>query len=153
MTAWLTRRELDAWKSLALMQLQLTAELNRGLTQHGLSFQDYVVLATLADEPTGRRRLHEISAELGWETSRASHHITRMSDRGLVRKEKCPTDQRGLDVCLTPEGRQASTLAAPTHVAQVRALFVDALSVEQLDTIRDVAHAVLERLAAETDTK
>lgn len=148
-TRWLNDLELSAWKNLSLMQLQLTARLNRQLVDAGLSYPDYLVLATLGDQPDGRRRVVELASEVGWEKSRASHHISRMCERGLVEKEKCPTDQRGAYVVLTDEGRRLAAQVAPQHVADVRALFIDQSSPDELAVINSVSARVLAHLAEE----
>jgi DNA-binding MarR family transcriptional regulator len=145
-TRWLSDEEREAWKSLSLMQLQLTARLGRQLSGCGLSYQDYLVLASLTDRELGSSRVVELACELGWEKSRASHHLTRMSERGLIRKEPCPTDQRGSYVVITEEGRRAIAAAAPGHVDAVRREFIDLLTSEQLSTIDQIAHSVLEHL-------
>jgi len=145
---WLSARQREAWRNLALMQLQLQAQLSRELSLHGLSYQDYLVLASLSERDDGRERIVELGRELGWEKSRASHHISRMCERGLVEKQRCPTDQRGLFVNLTPEGRRAIAAAAPGHVASVRRHFIDLLSDRQLATMNAAAVTVLDHLAA-----
>jgi DNA-binding MarR family transcriptional regulator len=134
------------------MQLQLQARLGRGLAHHGLSYQDYLVLATLADQADGRRRVVELSDELGWEKSRLSHHITRMGERGLVVKVPCPSDQRGIYVVLTDEGRDTLRRAAPGHVKDVQHYFFRHLSAAQVATLSKIADDVLEGLASDSPT-
>ncbi len=64
---WLGENELEAWRRLQLMHLQLTAALSRELAEAAdLSYQDYLVLAALTDRPDGRMRAFELSRELGW---------------------------------------------------------------------------------------
>lgn len=144
---WLTVPQLEAWKALSLMQLQLQARLGRGLGAHDLSYQDYLVLATLSDQPDERRRVVELSDELGWEKSRLSHHITRMCQRGLVLKSPCPSDQRGVFVQLTDEGRTTLHRAAPDHVLDVQRYFFRGLSTEHVTALTQIATMVLENLA------
>jgi DNA-binding MarR family transcriptional regulator len=148
-TRWLDETELRAWKNLSLMQLQLTAVLGRELSGDGLSYPDYLVLAGLSDREDGRARMHEIGHDLGWEKSRVSHHISRMEKRGLVTREKCPTDKRGWFVVMTEEGRDTIARAAPHHVDTVRRLFVDLLTRRQLETLEEIATTVLEHLPAD----
>jgi DNA-binding MarR family transcriptional regulator len=145
-TNWLSDEELATWKGFTLMSLQLTARLSRSLAEAGLSFQDYAVLASLSDEPDGRKRIVELGRELGWEKSRVSHHVTRMVARGLVRKERCSADQRGAWVVLSDQGRAESARVAPRHVAEVRDLFIDRLSPAQLATVRAASERVLAHL-------
>jgi DNA-binding MarR family transcriptional regulator len=143
-TRWLTKREERAWRALQFMQLRLEGELARQLaSDSGLSYPDYVVLVALTDRADGRLRLFELGEVLGWEKSRASHHVARMVDRGLVRKEKCDSDRRGSYVVVTARGRREIAAAAPGHVAAVRRLFVDRLTTAQLDALADIAETVL----------
>lgn len=141
---WLDEREARAWRSLQLMQMRLTAALARQLAEEaGMSYQDYVVLVALTDEPEGRMRLVDLARVLGWEQSRLSHHVARMQRRGSVTKRRCEADRRGWWVVVTPRGRREIEAAAPGHVAAVRRLFVDRLTRRELDTIAAVAERVL----------
>lgn len=147
---WLDEREQRAWRALQLMQMRLEGELARQLAaDSGLSYPDYLVLVALTDHDDGRMRLFELASILGWEKSRASHHVGRMVERGLVKKEKCDSDRRGAYVAVTARGRREIEAAAPGHVAAVRRLFVDQLTPEQLDTIGDAAEVVLAAIHGE----
>jgi DNA-binding MarR family transcriptional regulator len=144
---WLSESEERAWRALQFMQMRLEAELARQLTaESGLSYPDYVVLVTLTDHPDGRLRLFELGATLGWEKSRLSHHVTRMADRGFVKKEPCDDDRRGSFVVVTKRGRSEIEAAAPGHVRSVRELFVDQLTPDELEVIASAAEKVLVHL-------
>ena len=154
MTRWLTEREERAWRALQFMQLRLEGELARQLAaESGLSYPDYQVLVALTDRPDGRMRLFELAGALGWEKSRASHHVGRMVDRGLVKKQKCASDRRGSFVVVTARGRREIEAAAPGHVEAVRRLFIDHLTPEQLDAVGDAAEAVLAAFDEEVDDR
>jgi DNA-binding MarR family transcriptional regulator len=143
-TRWLSDREERAWRGVQFMQLRLEGELARQLSaSSGLSYSDYVVLVALTDHPEGRMRLFELAGVLGWEKSRLSHHVGRMADRGLVKKEKCSDDRRGANVVVTKRGRSEIVAAAAGHVATVRRLFVDRLTPDLLDAVADAAELVL----------
>ena len=151
---WLTDREERAWRALQFMQMRLEGELARQLTaDSGLSYPDYLVLVALTDRPDGRMRLFELAGVLGWEKSRASHHIGRMVERGLVKKRKCDSDRRGFYVVVTARGRRDIEAAAPGHVATVRRLFVDRLTSEQLDAVAGAAETVLAAFDEPTDAQ
>jgi DNA-binding MarR family transcriptional regulator len=144
---WLDEREQRAWRSLQFMQMRLEGELARQLAaESGLSYPDYVALVALTDRADGRLRLFELADVIGWEKSRLSHHIARMTTRGLVTKQKCDDDRRGAYVVVTERGREQIAAAAPGHVATVRRLFVDRLTPSQLDVIGDAAEIVLASL-------
>lgn len=141
---WLNAREERAWRALQFMQMRVEGELARQLAiDSGLSYPDYLVLVALTDRDDGRTRLFELAGTLGWEKSRASHHVGRMAKRGLVTKEKCDSDRRGAYVVITKRGRTEIEAAAPGHLAAVRRLFVDRLDPSQLDAIAEAAEIVL----------
>jgi DNA-binding MarR family transcriptional regulator len=141
---WLDDREQGAWRAFVQTYLQLNAVLGRELLEEsGLSIQDYGVLVALSESPGGQMRSFELGRVLGWEKSRVSHHVSRMTDRGLVARHKCPTDQRGAFVVITSRGRKAITSAAPGHVAAVRRYFVGLLTTQELDVLEQIGNKVV----------
>lgn len=141
---WLNEREERAWRALQFMQMRLEAAIARQLAaESALSYPDYLVLIALTDAPEGRLRPFELGRVLGWEKSRLSHQVARMADRGLVEKQACADDRRGAYVAVTSTGRTEIAKAAPGHVAAVRRLFVDRLTLDELDVITAAAERVL----------
>ena len=105
---WLSDTEQRAWRALQHFGAPLAAALNRQLlTDSALSTADYQVLVVLSETDGGVLRAGELGRATGWEKSRLSHHLRRMESRGLVRREECLTDGRGLLVVITEVGRQA----------------------------------------------
>lgn len=144
---WLDEKEERAWRALQFMHLRLDGELARQLASDSeLSYADYVVLVALTDRPDGRMRVFEIAETLGWEKSRVSHQVSRMTERGLVTKKKCGTDRRGAYVVITRRGRRELEAAAPGHLQAVRRLFIDRLTPDQLTSIAEAAEEVLRGL-------
>jgi DNA-binding MarR family transcriptional regulator len=144
---WLDDREARAWRGFVRLQAEVLASTGRQLQRDsGLSEPDYAVLVNLSEAPDGRLRAFALGRVLQWEKSRLSHHLTRMEQRGLVKRERCQSDSRGAFVVLTDVGRTAIEAAAPLHVEHVRRVFVDALSPTQLDAMGDIAETVLARL-------
>jgi len=147
---WLDQREERAWRGFVNLQQQVRRRLARELQRTvGMSEADYEVLVHLSEAPDGRLRPYQLGRITQWEKSRLSHHLRRMGERGLVERQYCPTDNRGSFVAITETGRAAIAAAAPQHVEDVRRLFIDVLSPEQLDAIADIADTVLERLDAD----
>ena len=145
---WLTSEQEASWRALQMMQMRLGAALARQLsTDSELSYSEYLVLVALADHgEEGRLRLFELGQWLGWESSRISHQISRMSTRGLVEKQRCDDDRRGAFVQITKSGRRSLKAAAPGHVAAVRRLFIEQVTPAQLASVRAAAEAVLSAL-------
>jgi DNA-binding MarR family transcriptional regulator len=126
---------------------RLDARLARQLQEHyALSRADYDVLVPLSEAPEGRLRMFELGAELCWEQSRLSHHLSRMHRRGLVERADCSTDRRGAFVVLTAAGRSAIEKAAPSHVEAVRQLVFEGLTKAQVTTLGAVTAQVLTNL-------
>src|SRR5260221_6336639 len=68
-----------------------------------------------------------LAAQIGWEGSRVSHHVRRMSARGLVTCGLSAADRRVTEGTLTARRRQAQQEAAAGHVDLVRRLFFGGL--------------------------
>jgi DNA-binding MarR family transcriptional regulator len=125
---WLEGDEQRAWLAYIRIQLRLAYEMNRQLlADSGLSLPDYDVLAALSVADGGRMQVTVLAAQIGWERSRVSHHVRRMSTRGLVTCALSAADRRVTEVTLTSQGRQALEEAAPGHVDLVRRLFFGGL--------------------------
>ncbi|MEV0634636.1 MarR family winged helix-turn-helix transcriptional regulator [Streptomyces sp. NPDC050619] len=148
-TNWLTASEQRAWRAFVGVHQKLPRALAHKLQVAGnLSSADYLVLMALTDAPHGRRHFQELAQAVDWERSRMSHHLSRMNKRGLVTREDCPKDARGVHVMVTPAGRAAVEEAAPGHVATVRRLVIDPLSPEELDMLTRLCEGILGRLEA-----
>ena len=144
---WLDDREQRAWRGYLDTHTRLIGHLSRQLQRDtGLSEGDYAVLVNLTEAPDERLRAFELGRAMQWEKSRLSHHLTRMAARGLVQREECASDGRGAFILLTPAGRAAIETAAPLHVREVRRLFVEALSGDQLETLAEISDALRRRL-------
>lgn len=142
--AWLDEHEQRAWRGFLRMHAVVGAALRRQLQQGSdLSLGDYEILVCLSEAENGELRSFRIAEQLQWEASRLSHQLRRMERRGLVERRDCPTDGRGMTTAITADGVAAIRRAAPLHVAEVRRVFVDRLSPEQLDALIACADAVL----------
>ena len=145
---WLDEREQRAWRSLMTMQAGISEYIERQLRAHsGLSMADYQVLAHLSEAPEGRLRSFVLARWLRWEKGRLSQHLTRMQDRGLTRRERCETEQRGAVVVITDKGRALIEKAAPLHLADVRNVLIDHATPAQLDLLSELGDQVRARLA------
>ena len=149
---WLDQRQQHVWQAYLHMNQSLFSALEDQLASDaGLSGADYKVLHPLSQEPDGLLRAREICTEIGWDRSRLSHHVTRMEKRGLVTREECAEDARGLMVRLTPAGRKAIEDAAPNHADAVRRAFFDLISNKELETLASVFDRVLDNLTDESN--
>jgi DNA-binding MarR family transcriptional regulator len=83
-----------------------------------------------------------LAAQIGWERSRVSHHVRRMSARGLVTCDLSATDRRVTEVTLTAHGRQAQEEAARGHVDLVRRLFFEGLPTDLIGPLSEALESV-----------
>lgn len=149
-TQWLSPAEHQAWRAFIRLHQKLVATLSRDLqARSGLSGSDYEILVALTDVPEGRLRPQELAKAIDWEQSRLSHQIARMAKRGLVAREECAEDGRGVFVTITSAGRDAIAAAAPQHVATVRRLVIDVVGPEDLATLERIYGRILARLDEE----
>ena len=146
----LTGEQQETWFAYMRVLLRLSHEMNSQLqADSDLSLPDFDVLNALADSPGGRLQLTALATRLGWERSRLSHHLRRMSARGLVERSPSATDGRATDAVLTAAGREAYRSAAPGHAAFVRRVFFDGLDPELLTPLRTALEQVHEQVLAE----
>ena len=148
---WLNERQQHVWQGYIHVNQNLFALLEQELVREsGLSGADYQVLHPLSVAPGGLLRARELGSEIRWDRSRLSHHLSRMEKRGLIVREECAEDARGLMVRLTKAGRRAIEDAAPAHAETVRRLFFDQLSKGEIETMAAVFDRVLDNLRRET---
>jgi DNA-binding MarR family transcriptional regulator len=143
---WLTDEEQQAWRATVHLSQLLMRQLDRDLTEYGLNGRDYEILVELSEAPEQRLRMTDLADATSQSRSRLSHQISRMEQRGLVRRDDCEGDKRGTFAVLTQDGAEAIERAAPSHVDNVRRHFVDRLSPHQLDEIRSAFQPVVDYL-------
>lgn len=135
----LTEDELRIWRDYIetseLLRSRLGSKMQR---DSGLSMGDYAVLLALWEAGERRLRSSALADSVGWERSRLSHHLGRMEARGLIRREECAEDTRGMEIVLTADGLRAFRRSSVPHLRDVHDLFVSALSPEQLKSLESV---------------
>lgn len=130
---WLTPEQQVSWRSYLLGTARLTEALNRQLERDsGISLSEYEILVRLSEAPEHAIRMSELADAVVQSRSRLTHTVTRMERQGLVRRETCAEDGRGVNCVLTDEGYEFLRQAAPGHVAAVREHLVDLLTDEQM---------------------
>jgi DNA-binding MarR family transcriptional regulator len=121
--------ELDAWRGFLRTHAALSRELDADLARaHDLPLGSYEVLLFLADTPGGKMRMAELAESVLLSRSGLTRMVDRMERQGLVRREPCPGDARGLNAVITAKGRKRFAAARRTHLEGVRRLFLDRLS-------------------------
>ncbi|GAA2718729.1 MarR family transcriptional regulator [Actinocorallia aurantiaca] len=133
---WLDAAEQGHWRAYLEGSSRLWERLDRDLkAAHGLTMPEYEILVRLSEAPGRRLRMAELAAMAYQSRSRLSHTCSRLENKGLVRREACPDDKRGINAVLTDEGFAVLEQAAKSHVQTVRAHLIDLVSPEELEVI------------------
>ena len=148
-TRWLSDQEQRLWRTHLDVGRMLMHQLERDLQPFGLTNNDYEILVNLSESDGHRMRMSDLATATLQSKSRLSHQITRMEHQGLVRREHCESDKRGLFAVLTPHGWETMLRVAPHHVDSVRRHFIDLLAPEHLETLYESLTPVVERLRAQ----
>ncbi|MFN8594049.1 MAG: MarR family winged helix-turn-helix transcriptional regulator [Thermomicrobiales bacterium] len=140
--------EFAAWDGL----LQAHTAVARGLdadlrAAHGLPLSEFEVLLWLARRPCQQMRMAALAASALLSPSGVSRAVERLEARGLVRRERCREDRRGMLATLTGEGQALIAAAGATLAASIRTRMLDHLTLEE----RQGLAAVCQRLAATSE--
>jgi DNA-binding MarR family transcriptional regulator len=103
----------------------------------GLSGSEFGVLSRLAGIGKGEMRQQVLAKVMGWEKSRLSHQLTRMQDRGLIKREG---EDGAVLIVLTKSGKEKLGEALPVRAESVKRHFLSRLSQDQIDTIVRVSN-------------
>ena len=127
-TAW--KRANDAVLAAVAQEIQAAA---------GLSAADFSVLSRVIENGEGSMPQQDLGAMLDWKAARLSRQLSRMAERGLLRREAA--QGRRVLVVATDEGRAALASARPAHAAAVRRALLDPVpaSADFWTVVRDLA--------------
>lgn len=146
-----TRDELAIWRAhietFEVVRTRIEVRLQEDVR---LSGGDYKVLLALSEAEGHSLRSSELAAHIDWERSRLSGHLGRMEKRGLVRREACTQDARGAHVVLTEGGADEFRASTRPHLQNIKDVFVDAFTPDQLTQISELTAAMRHHLDLET---
>lgn len=141
--AWLDEEEQQTWLAMVSMFVRLPAALDTQLQRDsGISHFEYQVLAGLSMAPGRTMRMSELAEFAEGSLSRLSHTTSRLAKKGWVRRAPDPEDGRSTLARLTDAGWAKVVETAPGHVAEVRRVFVEALTATQRRQLREIATRV-----------
>jgi DNA-binding MarR family transcriptional regulator len=148
-TRWLSPDEQRAWRAFLEATRLLFATIDEQLQREaGIPHTYYEILVRLSEAPGRRLRMSELAEASLSSRSRLSHAVSRLEERGWVRRTCAPTDRRGQLAELTDEGFAALAAAAPGHVEQVRAALLDPLTADQVADLREISETIAAGIAA-----
>lgn len=142
----LTPLELRAWRGMLRAHAALAKALDAELeAAHGLQLSSYEVLMYLADAEDERMRMCDLASSILLSRSGLTRLVDRLQREGLLERVACSDDARGAYAKLTPDGREKLRAARATHLAGVRAMFLDLFAPAELEQLGDAWDRVLDR--------
>ena len=129
----LTATELGAWRGLLRVHTALVRALDAELdAAHDLPLSSYDVLIYLRAAPARRLRMAELADSVLLSRSGVTRLVDRLEREGLIERDACTSDGRGLFAVLTDKGDELLARARPTPLAGVRERFLRHFSDEEL---------------------
>ncbi|GAB2493308.1 MarR family transcriptional regulator [Luteococcus sediminum] len=142
-TRWLDAEQQRIWRTYLLAVARVDNYLDQDLRRHGLDLAEYEILVVLSEAEGQRMRMSELADMVHQSRSRLTHAVSRMEKSGWVERTSAPEDRRGVVAVLTPAGHELLVGAAPSHVAAVRRILVDACAPEDFAALGRVMTAVM----------
>jgi DNA-binding MarR family transcriptional regulator len=113
--------EERAWRAFARALVVVPRVLEADLHgAHGVTMTEYFVLVNLSEAPERRLRMNELAERGAMSLSAISRVVDGLERRGLVERERCPSDRRGFLAVLTDGGLSLLEDAYPAHLRSVR---------------------------------
>jgi len=142
-THWLAPDEQRAWRSFITGVTALFERLDRELRdEHGVSMAEYELMFRFSESPGHALRMAELASSVSHSRSRTTHTISRLERDGIVDRNACAEDGRGVMAVLTGAGYRRLQEAAHTHVNGVRRHLVDLVDPEDFQALGRVFDAV-----------
>jgi DNA-binding MarR family transcriptional regulator len=146
-TPWLTQEQQLIWRALLGGITVLLDQLDRDLrTQHDLSMAEYEILVRLSEAPDRSIRMAELAAAVAHSRSRVTHTISRLERDGIVSRDRCSSDGRGVSAVLTDHGFSVLEKAAHTHVRGVHEYLIDNAPPEEFAALGRIMERVTQTL-------
>jgi DNA-binding MarR family transcriptional regulator len=137
--------EFRAWRAFMYTHAAVVPTLDRELANaHGLSFNQFEVLAWLARAGRPGLRMSDLASRVVLSPSGATRAVDQLERRGLVERCVFEGDKRGSLATLTADGRALLRKASNDHVLGVREHFLKHLSRSELEHLATALESVLE---------
>jgi len=142
-------QEERAWRGLLRANATIVNILDRELeAEHHLGLPDYEVLMQLSGSSDASLRMTELAKEVLLSPSGLTRRLDGLVKEGLVERQPCPSDGRGLLAVITETGREKLKQMKPTHVRAVKEHMISCVTRDQLAQMI----AALEQIANQSES-
>ena len=142
----------QGWSALALLHGRIEAHIERALQAgHDLSVREYSLLDVLSRQHNGEGghlQMKQVADAVVLSQSATTRLVTRLEDRGLVRRLDGAADRRSVLVEATPAGIDLYRRAAPVHAAAVAQHLGGHLSDAEQETLVTLMTRLYEKACA-----
>lgn len=140
----LTNDQQSSWRSFLLAHDRLVQLLDAELGENNeLTLAEFEVLSHLSESADNRLRMNELATLARLSPSGLTRRFDSLVDRGLVDRERCDDDRRGVMAILTKEGAKRLKTAAPTHNRIVNEKFLEPLSANEAKSITKISAKIV----------
>ena len=112
---------------------------------HGLTLNDFDVLAQLARAPEKALKRVDLSERVLLTPSGITRLLKGLEEAGYVSNRPCAEDARVTYAVLTPEGEKKLAEARATHIADVREVFSELFSEDELEGLAELLGRIPQR--------
>jgi len=145
MSDTISAEELAIWRTLLRVQIRVSRQLQADLqADHDLALASYEVLLHLSESPDGRLRMNDLADRVLLSRSGLTRLVDRLQREGLVVREVCADDARGLYAAITPAGQDRVAAATPTHHQGIRDHVLSRLDLAELRQLGGILEKILD---------
>lgn len=120
---------LQAWTAICEVVDRVRVAVNRDLQHHaGLTLAENLVLCQVAMAPGRSLRMVDIAQTLAIAKSAVTKTVDRLEERGLLARQRDPSDRRTIRAALTAEGAKLFATAQPAFTDAVQRHFAGHLT-------------------------
>jgi DNA-binding MarR family transcriptional regulator len=141
----LSPQQMLAWRRFLLAHARVTRRLENDLVEERrLPLASYDVLVQLVEAPERRLRMSELADRVLLSRSGLTRLVDRLEREGLVRREACEDDARGLFTVLTDDGLHRLRGATPVHLRGVSDYAVGRLDEDEAAVLAELLGRFIE---------
>jgi DNA-binding MarR family transcriptional regulator len=139
------------WMTLVGLVFETADGLRRALvpgveSELGLGGLAFEVLVRLARTPGARLRMTDLAAQTGLTPGGLTRVVDRLAEAGLVCREACDGDRRGLFTALTPTGQARTAEVLRHHEREVETLTAGTLDGVDTETLISLLRRLRDRV-------
>ena len=146
----LSEHQMLAWRHFLRAHALVTRRLETDLmAEHRLPLASYDVLVQLVEAPERRLRMSELAERVLLSRSGLTRLVDRLEREGLVRREACEDDARGLFTVLTDDGLARLRAASPVHLRGISDYAVGRLGEDEAAALAELLGRFIDEDALE----